>query len=99
MKVYRVEDVKFKDVVLLDVRTKEEWEYVHIKGALHIPLDELEDRFNELDKKKEIVVFCHHGGRALMAARFLSSKGFNAGYMEGGIDEWALKIDKSLKRY
>ena len=46
MKVYRVEDVKVRDVVLLDVRTKEEWEYVHIKGVLHIPLDELEDKFN-----------------------------------------------------
>ena len=99
MKVYQVEDVKVGDVILLDVRTKEEWEYVYIKGALHIPLDELEDRFNELDKKKKIVVFCHQGGRALMAAQFLSSTGFNAGYMKGGIDEWALKIDKGLKRY
>ena len=98
MKSYLPKEIK-STMLLLDVRTKEEWDFVHIKNSLHISIDVLEKNLDKIDKSKEIVVFCHHGSRAFMAAQFLTSKGFNVGYMEGGIEEWALKIDKSLKRY
>ena len=86
-------------MLLLDVRTKEEWDFVHIKNSLHISIDVLEKNLDKIDKSKEIVVFCHHGYRAMIGTDILLKKGFNAAYMEGGIDAWAEQVDSSLKRY
>lgn len=53
-----------KDVVLLDVRTKEEAEKGRLKGAINIPKEELEQRAGELPKDKRIIIYCSHGFRA-----------------------------------
>lgn len=99
-----VEETKEKkdqgpDFILLDVRRLDELHIASIEGATHIPLQELEKRLGELDKDKELIVFCHHGGRSRRAAQFLLEKGFNVKNMEGGIDAWSKKIDSSISRY
>ncbi len=89
-----------RDFVLLDVR--EEWEYqlVHIKGAVSIPLGELPRRIRELTPIDEIVVYCHHGMRSLDAACLLQQLGFKSVLsVVGGIDRWASEIDPDLQRY
>ena len=91
-------DLKEK-FILLDVRTKEEIEIAKIKNSVWIPLSELENRFLELDKTKEIIVYCHHGSRSLAAAKFLSSKGYNAKSLAGGIDLWSCEIDSAVPTY
>ncbi len=84
---------------VLDVRTQEEVEFTNI-GGTHIPLDELEFRFNELDKTEQIFCLCHHGVRSAYAAQFLSSQGFQKVFnIEGGIDAWSLQVDPQIKRY
>lgn len=84
---------------LLDVRTKEEIEIAKIQNSVWILLDELEKRYSELDKSKEIIVYCHHGSRSLMATQFLNSKGYSAKSLSGGIDDWSAEIDKSVQTY
>ena len=91
------QDVKEKiqqneDIVLLDVRTEEEFNgpLGHIDGALLIPLDELPDKVSQLDslKQKQIIVYCRSGNRSRYATEFLSEKGFKAVNMLGGMKAW-----------
>jgi rhodanese-related sulfurtransferase len=65
------------DVVVLDVREDAELvETGTVKGAIHIPLGQLESRLGELPKDKVILTACRSGGRASRALTLLESKGF-----------------------
>jgi rhodanese-related sulfurtransferase len=65
------------DVVVLDVREPNELaETGTVKGAIHIPLGQLESRLGELPKDKVILTACRAGGRASRALTLLESKGF-----------------------
>jgi rhodanese-related sulfurtransferase len=65
------------DVVVLDVREPSELaETGTVKGAIHIPLGQLESRLGELPKDKVILTACRGGGRASRALTLLESKGF-----------------------
>lgn len=68
-----------QDHVLLDVRTVEEYEEVRIPGALHIPLDELTDRIEEVEElaDKPLVMVCRTGVRSIMAAQILRVSGLD----------------------
>lgn|SRR5690606_30704145 len=84
---------------LLDVRRQEERDFANIGGDF-IPLDELEDRFHELNKEHPLVVYCHHGVRSMYACQFLLSQGFENVYnLTGGIDLWSQLVDHNIKRY
>ncbi len=85
--------------ILLDVRFDYENKTAKLDNSVLIPLPELAARLNELEKKKEIVVYCHHGNRSYVAADFLGKNGFKACSLKGGINEWSLKIDKKVPRY
>ncbi len=62
--------------LLLDVRTLNEFETSHLRGALHLPLDELRFRLEELPRDRAIVVYCRSGYRAHLALRILKENGF-----------------------
>lgn len=83
---------KDSSIVLLDVRTLSEWngDSGHLKGAILIPVQELEARVKELEpqKHKTIIAYCRSGNRSNTATKFLSSKGFNVFNMEGGMIQW-----------
>jgi rhodanese-related sulfurtransferase len=65
------------DVVVLDVREPNELEETGtVKGAIHIPLGQLESRLGELPKDKVILTACRRGGRASRALEILEAKGF-----------------------
>jgi rhodanese-related sulfurtransferase len=81
-------------VVLLDVRTKEEFEnndyhkYGTLKNAINIPIQELSSRLSELSpyKNKEIIVYCSHSQRSPRASQLLTDNGFNKVFnMSGGM--------------
>lgn len=83
---------KKEDIVLLDVRTVEEHERADIGGIL-IPLNELPDRVNELNKDDAIVVYCLRGHRSYHGAEFLLTHGFKrVKNLTGGILAWAHEI-------
>jgi rhodanese-related sulfurtransferase len=84
---------------LLDVRRDDERELVHL-GGIHIPLDQLEARFEEIPRDKlPVIVYCHHGVRSLYAVQFLKFHGLDALSLRGGIDAWSLEIDPNVPRY
>ena len=87
-------------VFLLDVREQSEYDIVHLKDALLIPLNTLPHHLDSLPSDQEIVVYCHHGQRSLYATAFLHQNGYTeAKNLIGGIDQWAIEIDTTLRRY
>ncbi|MDX1503876.1 MAG: molybdopterin-synthase adenylyltransferase MoeB, partial [Thermoanaerobaculia bacterium] len=87
-------------VTLLDVRTPQEWSICRLEGAAHIPLQELPERFAELDPSRPLVVYCHSGVRSRHAAVFLRRQGYpGALSLAGGIDRWSREVDPSVPRY
>jgi NADPH-dependent 2,4-dienoyl-CoA reductase/sulfur reductase-like enzyme/rhodanese-related sulfurtransferase len=69
---------------ILDVRTIDEHRRGAIESAIHIPIDSLRDRLNELPRDRPIVVYCHAGQRGYVATRMLRQEGFNAINLAGG---------------
>ena len=51
-------------------------ETARIAGAQHIPMREVPSRFEELERDRDVVAICHHGGRSLQVAMFLEKNGF-----------------------
>jgi sulfur-carrier protein adenylyltransferase/sulfurtransferase len=86
---------------ILDVRNPEEWQIAKLDGATLIPLGELSQRFQELDKDQEIVVHCKSGKRSQKALEFLRDQAEfkKLKNLKGGIDQWAQEIDPSVPRY
>jgi rhodanese-related sulfurtransferase len=89
-------------VLLIDVRTKAEWDFAHVEGSVHIPLDEIERRADEAHPEpgQTVCCLCHHGVRSLKASLALRHLGI-AGAMSvaGGIEAWSLAADPSVPRY
>ncbi len=74
------------DTILLDVRTKEEVALGTIDGALNIPVNEIRQHIDELDKGKAIYIFCGVGMRGYIASRVLAQNGFERVYnLSGGL--------------
>ena len=71
-------------VTLLDTRTVGEYRHGHIDGFLNIPVDDLRERLNELDRSKPIYVICQSGLRSYIASRILEGNGFAAYNFSGG---------------
>jgi sulfur-carrier protein adenylyltransferase/sulfurtransferase len=100
-----VEELKEKQdrgdpVTLLDVREPHEWPISDLPGSVKIPLGTLSQRFPELSRDEEIVVYCRVGGRSAQAVGFLQQMGYaNAKNLIGGINHWAEVIDTTLRRY
>ena len=77
------------NVTLLDVRTVEEFKKDgKIAGAKLIPLGQLSQNLNMLDKSKKVLVYCRSGSRSVSASRILESNGFTVVNMSGGILDW-----------
>lgn len=75
--------------LLLDVRQPEEYRAGHIQGSKLIPLGELQQRLNELPRDREIICVCRSGNRSGSATRLLTSAGFQAVNMRGGMIRWS----------
>jgi rhodanese-related sulfurtransferase len=86
--------------VLLDVREPHELQAAALPGALHIPMRQIPSRVSEIDPNADIAVLCHHGGRSERVAHFLAAQGFaNVHNVSGGIDAYAVRVDKTIPRY
>ena len=88
--IHMVDDV---NVTLLDVRTPQEYAQQHIRGAILIPLSELNSRLHELNKDKTVLIYCQTGNRSVTASRKLTSEGYTVFNLSGGITSWS---DRSL---
>ena len=74
---------------VIDVREPYEWEVGRMPGTIHIPLERLASRADELDKDHPVIFQCRAGVRSLMAAQAFAAAGFQARSMAGGIQAWA----------
>jgi CRP-like cAMP-binding protein/rhodanese-related sulfurtransferase len=72
----------------VDVRYKEEWEDGHIPGATLLPLTDIRERMNELDRNGKFITYCLSGKRSAVAAMILKAKGFDAVCMKDGLRDW-----------
>ena len=85
---------------LIDVREPFEYEIARIDGSKLIPLGEITERINELERERPIILHCHSGKRSAEAVQLLQTRGFTKIYnLEGGIDAWSDQIDSSVPKY
>jgi sulfur-carrier protein adenylyltransferase/sulfurtransferase len=85
---------------LIDVREPFEFEIARIEGAKLIPLGEITDRTDELDRAQTLILHCHSGRRSAQAVRLLKQRGFaNVYNLAGGIDAWSEFIDPDVPKY
>ena len=87
--IRRAED---SDLVVLDVRPRDEFEQGHIPGSISVPLDELPDRLRTLRRRSDIVAYCRgpYCVLAPQAIELLRRHGFRARRLEDGLPEWRL---------
>ena len=78
------------EFVLLDVRRDDERAKGCIPGSIHIPLDQLRSRMDELPRNREIVVYCQSGQRSYFAARILTQHGFRVRNLTGSYRTWKI---------
>lgn len=71
-------------VTILDVRTPAEYARGHVEGFVNIPVDELREHIDELEKTKPVYVICQSGLRSYIACRILTGNGFDAYNFAGG---------------
>ena len=84
-------------VTLLDTRTVLEYSCGHIDGFINIPVDELRERLDEIDKSKKVYVICQSGLRSYIASRILMGNGYDAYNFAGGFRFYsAIESDKAL---
>jgi len=75
----KIQDYISKGAIILDVRTNREYQLEAIKGAKHIPLDNLRNHVNELKNlNKSVIVYCASGMRSAKAAKFLNLNNIDA---------------------
>ncbi|MBC6974948.1 rhodanese-like domain-containing protein [Bacillus sp. Xin] len=78
-----------KNKQFIDVRTQGEFRGNHIQGFRNIPLNELVQKANQLDKSKEVIVICQSGMRSKRAVKVLKKLGFqHITNVSGGMNAW-----------
>ena len=93
------EKLDANEITLIDVREDYEVKICHIKNSKHIIMNQIPNSLNILDKKNRYAIICHSGVRSLAVTQYLLKLGYNVKNVIGGIDEWALKVEKTMKRY
>ncbi|MGK5628467.1 rhodanese-like domain-containing protein [Streptomyces sp. URMC 123] len=81
-----------EDGLLLDVREHDEWAAGHAEDALHIPMSEFVDRYDEVTEAvgggRRVHVVCRVGGRSAQVTQYLIGHGFDAVNVDGGMLAW-----------
>ena len=87
---------KGEKLIIVDVRTKEEYDSGHIANSLLIPYDEIEKKAPALltDKNAAIIVYCRTGRRSEIAAKALIGMGYTNVADMGGISDWKYGLEK-----
>jgi rhodanese-related sulfurtransferase len=76
-------------LVIVDVRTSEEYVSGHLENAILLPVSELADRLDELSTEDDLLIYCRTGNRSTTAMNILAANGFTQLFhMLGGITAW-----------
>jgi len=76
-------------IQVVDVRELDDYKAGHIEGAINIPLTTLEQRINELDINRSVIIYCGSGTNSILGAGILQEAGFTVYQMDGGILDWS----------
>ncbi len=88
------------EATLMDIRTREEFDAVHIPGSRHFTQELMQEVLSSWPKNDLLVLIDHTGARSLDAAAYFAGHGLtNVKGLRGGIDAWSAEIDSSLPRY
>jgi rhodanese-related sulfurtransferase len=83
------------DVTVLDIRTQEEYAKGYIHESISVPMSDLEDRIDELDKNQAYLIVSQTGSHSSQAADLLKSNGFTEIYhLQSGISAWSYPLKK-----
>lgn len=85
---------KSPQINIIDVREDEEVAKSIIPGAKHIPMGQIPDRLNEIDKNETYYLICRSGGRSRKAGLFMNEQGFDTVNVDGGMLEWGEETEK-----
>jgi rhodanese-related sulfurtransferase len=89
--------------VLLDVREGWECQTASVSPAgmafVHMPMQTIPARLDELDKTRPIACLCHHGSRSMQVAAYLAQQGFEVINVAGGIHAWSTQVDPNIPTY
>ncbi|WP_343690882.1 FAD-dependent oxidoreductase [Chitinophaga sp.] len=86
-----LENLDFYEDALIDVRTPDEFEMEHVKGAVNIPLDDLRGKLSTIPRDKDLYIYCEAGLRGYLAQRILLQNGFSRVWnMSGGFRTWKI---------
>ena len=88
-----------KKITLIDVREDFEIHICSIKGSIFIPMSQIPVRIEALNSETPYAVICHSGIRSLSVTNFLIHHNIKAVNVIGGINEWAISIDPTMKQY
>ena len=85
---------------LVDIRTREEFDAVHIDGAILFTQELMQEILGTWDRNALVVVMDHRGARSMDAAAYFAGHGFTkVRALRGGIDAWSSEVDSALPRY
>ena len=88
-----------KNLILIDVREEEEYAICNIEPSVHIPMNTIPSQLDKLDKDTSYAIICHSGVRSHNVCFYLQNNGFKVRNVVGGIHQWALEIDDTMKTY
>ena len=87
-------------VRLLDLRTREEWDAIHLDGAEFVTQDLIQRLMGKDGQEGLLVFYDHSGATGIDAAAYFAGHGFaNARCLRGGIDAWSVEVDPKMPRY
>tara|TARA_Y100000996_G_scaffold265427_1_gene208831 strand:+ start:175 stop:489 length:315 start_codon:yes stop_codon:yes gene_type:complete len=88
-----------KELVLIDVREQEEHDICNIEPSVHIPMNKIPSHVDKLGKDIEYAIICHSGVRSHNVCFYLQNLGYKVRNVSGGIHQWAIEIDSTMKTY
>ena len=86
-----------RDILILDIRPEKAFREEHIEGAVNIPLYLLDRRYTELPLNRLLILVDNRGFRTLIAASYLSRKGFQVKRLFGGMTKWQAMLSREKK--
>jgi len=90
--IEKAQELMSDQTAIIDVRDRQSYSIGHIKNAVHVSDENIQQFIEGTDKSKPLIIYCYRGNSSQNAADYLSDKGFLDVYsMDGGFEEWSSK--------
>lgn len=80
-------EIKLEEYLIIDVRTKKEYQEGHLNGAINIPLSNIKKEISNINMNKKVLLYCQSGIRSKKALKILENLGYHEIYsLKGGLE-------------